>query len=470
MMTLPAIPVDQLRQNLPAVVLGSWFLLVGIASCSIALLRRRAESRVLIWFGLFIGLYGIRGLAQALMVLQLADPAGWAAGLVRTIHFTLAIPGIFFWVELSRGWIRRLILSLGVVSSCIAVLGLLFHLLGLEDLVLLEMNLVVSIGSMVVLSVLLLFPNRTRGKLLLQTRVLAIVLPVLVFLSIAVNLLWLVRVPPPRYLEPVAFMVWVFALGYEATSRTFANEKRLIAIDTELETARSMQAAILPSQVPQLPGLRIAATYTPMSAVAGDFYHFIEIDEHRIGILIADVTGHGVPAALIASMIKVAMQSVVPLADEPALVMARLNQILTPELGGSLTSAAYLLIDAEHRRARYSAAGHPPLLHWRPCDGAVERIESNGLLFGVLPDCEYPVAEVTLAPGDRLLLYTDGLTEPENRNQEQFGDRRLAEILNAARSAEASMLATRILQDLKQWSTAGESQQDDITLVIADLL
>jgi sigma-B regulation protein RsbU (phosphoserine phosphatase) len=470
MTSSPAVSADLLRQNLPAVVLGSWFVLIGVVSCGLAMLRRRADSRPLVWFGLFIGLYGVRDLAGASLYFHLAAPHGWAAGLVRAIDFCVAIPGIFFWVELSRGWVRRLILSFGIATCSIAALGLTVHLLGVSDTIPLSLNLAVTIGSMMTVCILLLLPGRTRGKLLLQSKIVRIVLPLLVLLALAINLLWLVRFPPPRYLEPIAFMVWIFSLGYEAVSRSFANERRLIAIDTELETARRMQAAILPAYAPDVPGLRIAATYGPMSAVAGDFYHFVKIDERRLGILIADVTGHGVPAALIASMIKVALQSVIPVAGEPEQVMRRLNQILTPELGGSLTSAAYLLVDAKARRARYSAAGHPPLVHWRACCGTVRRIESNGLLFGVLPEAEYPVAEVLLAPGDRLLLYTDGLSEPENRVEEPFGERRLGEVLGSSKNEDAATLSEHILAALRQWTRDSTSQQDDITLIVADVL
>jgi serine phosphatase RsbU (regulator of sigma subunit) len=147
-----------------------------------------------------------------------------------------------------------------------------------------------------------------------------------------------------------------------------------------------------------------------MAAVAGDFYWFIAVDPHRAGFLVADVSGHGVPAALIASMIKVPMQSVVPCADDPQAVLRGLARALSGQLHGQFVTAAYLWLDTENRRALYSAAGHPPLLRWRK--GKLERIQSNGLLLGVRPeDDAYPVCTTPIQPGDRFLLYTDGLTE-----------------------------------------------------------
>lgn len=146
-----------------------------------------------------------------------------------------------------------------------------------------------------------------------------------------------------------------------------------------MEIARQIQASILPTSVPEVKNLRIAASYRPMAAVAGDFYEFIQLDQHRLGVLVADVSGHGVPAALSASMIKVAVQSVVSCAHDPAEVLRILNRILSGQLRNQFVSAAFLWVDMEIAQALYSAAGHPALLCWR--EGKLQHIESNGLLL-----------------------------------------------------------------------------------------
>ena len=151
-----------------------------------------------------------------------------------------------------------------------------------------------------------------------------------------------------------------------------------------------------------------------MTEVAGDFYEYLPMDDYRAGFLVADVSGHGVPAALIASMIKVAVQSVASFASDPSELLRRLRDILSAQLQGQFVSAAYLWIDTETRTARYSAAGHPPLLCWCAACSKLARVESNGLLFGAPFDGDYPVREIPFASGDRFLLYTDGLSEPEN--------------------------------------------------------
>src|SRR5438132_8240406 len=127
--------------------------------------------------------------------------------------------------------------------------------------------------------------------------------------------------------------------------------------------------------------LLISASYNPNTAVAGDFYQFVPSSDNHLGILVADVSGHGMPAALISSMIKVAMQSVAVHADDPAQVLGGLNRILSSEAHGQFASATYVLIDTENRNALYSPTGSLALLCWRSTRGEMQRIESNGLLF-----------------------------------------------------------------------------------------
>ena len=173
----------------------------------------------------------------------------------------------------------------------------------------------------------------------------------------------------------------------------FDSERRLITIDNEMETGRQIQSSILPDKVPELDNLNIAVAYYPMTSVAGDFYDFIEINKIETGFLVADVSGHGVPAALICSMIKIAMQSVITSAHDPGEVLRLLGSILGNQLHGQFVTAAYLYINSEIRQARYAAAGHPPILYWNSVAEPVEQIESNGLVIGVLKETTYPVRE-----------------------------------------------------------------------------
>jgi sigma-B regulation protein RsbU (phosphoserine phosphatase) len=146
-----------------------------------------------------------------------------------------------------------------------------------------------------------------------------------------------------------------------------------------------------------------------------------------------------------------------------------LNGILSHQLRGQFVTAAYLFIDLEHRSALYSGAGHPPLLYWNAPEKQLQKIESNGLLFGVLKETEYPVRELQLRSGDRFLLYTDGLVEAENAAGEAFGDRQLQEMIAANASLPATELSAQILEKLGQWQSQSGTQQDDVTLIVIDV-
>jgi phosphoserine phosphatase RsbU/P len=282
------------------------------------------------------------------------------------------------------------------------------------------------------------------------------------------NLSRLMGFENPRILDHLGFAILLFSFGYVALQLVFANERRLLSVENELAIARELQTSILPRGVPEISNLSFSAVYRPMTAVAGDFYEFIPVDQKRVGILVADVTGHGVPAALIASMIKVAMQSVVSCACDPREVLRGLNRILFSQLHDQLVSAAYLWLDTENRNALYSAAGHPPLL--RLSDGTLERVESNGLLFGVIADPEYPVCKLPIRSGDRFLLYTDGVIEPENARGDSFGDRKLEEVIRNNQSRPPSEMSDQLLSEIRLWRPAGLGQQDDITLIVIDVV
>ena len=252
-----------------------------------------------------------------------------------------------------------------------------------------------------------------------------------------------------------------------------AHEKiaqQLVAINIEMEMARQIQLSILPSDTPKVKGLDIAVRYLPMSSVAGDFYDFIIVDEQHVGILIADVTGHGLPAALIASMLQVALSAQSPHASEPGRVLEGLNRALCGKFTSHFATAAYLFVDMEKNSITYAGAGHPPLLLWRGLIGSASEFSENGLLLGHFPEETYSVVRVPLEPGDRAVLYTDGILETMNPLDQEFGVDLFKQFLERNHSLGAELLANALLDELSRWSghPTGEGQRDDITLLSID--
>jgi sigma-B regulation protein RsbU (phosphoserine phosphatase) len=200
-----------------------------------------------------------------------------------------------------------------------------------------------------------------------------------------------------------------------------------------------------------------------MQSVAGDLYDVIECDSDRMGLLIADVSGHGVPAALIASMVKMAAISQREHAAHPAQLLAGMNRALCGNTQGQYVTAAYAWLDGESREMRYAAAGHPSMLLLR--DGAVTEIEENGLLLAAANDAGYTEKRVALEPGDRLLLYTDGLIEARDAAGEMFGEASLSAEVAKTAGLPAAEAADAIVASVQSWAP---TQDDDLTILICD--
>jgi phosphoserine phosphatase RsbU/P len=265
------------------------------------------------------------------------------------------------------------------------------------------------------------------------------------------------------YIEPIGFAFFLATLGYVAAKRSIHRDQQFSEIQKELQIARRIQTSILPLAYPQSDHFQVAARYVPMTAVAGDFYDFLVADKQQAGLFIADVSGHGVPAALIASMVKLAATSQRANTADPALLLSGMNTILCGNTQEQFVTAAYVHLDAASSTLRYSAAAHPPMLLLRA--GKVIPIEENGLMLAAFSFATYATIEQPLQSGDRLVLYTDGILEAANAAGEEFGPERLAALLQKSAPLSPDEAADHIISSLKLWS---KSQNDDLTVLICD--
>jgi phosphoserine phosphatase RsbU/P len=461
-----------LREQLGGIVQGTIFLFMGLAACSVAaILRGRRGIRLFVWLGIWSAIYGVQRLARTQTVVaalphwfQIAVPY-----IQVVIAYLMAVVAWVAWAELSVGKMRVFLRALIVAGLAIGLAGIgWFAVNGVSNTLLPYTNLLVT-ASLIVLVTVVAAPKLSARYLVLPDRgVLAVGSLVFAGEALLVNLARPLQIHLPGVLDSLGFASLLFSFGYVAVRIAVTNERRLLSIDKELEIARELQLSTLPESIPELLGLRIAAVYEPMTAVAGDFYDFLPVDDYRIGLLVADVSGHGVPAALGAAMIKTAMQSVASCAHDPREMLSGLDRILSGQLQGQLVTAAYLWIDTQAGLALYSAAGHPPLLRCRA--GKMERIDSNGLIFGVMPGSDYPVRTLPISSGDRFLLYTDGLIEAVNTEGDFFGDWRLAEVMRIHANSTPAELSLRLLAELRDWHPASINQNDDITIIVVDVL
>ena len=430
-------------------------LAIGMGSILVQCLRRKTQDRVRLWFGLLAILYGYR----ALLMTESARFFLTGRSIrfqIALVTFTIGIPAILFgWglVAKPQNWVTK---SLLTVNALMAVTFLLFFANDRVVGALYVMNNVLVIGFTIAMIVYLF---TVSAKEVPELKTLRIVLLVWGAFVIYNNLRGWFPTGGADF-EFIGFALFLCSLGYVVAQRSLHNEEALLAIRNELEIARRIQTSILPVGMPEISGLHVAAQYVPMSEVAGDFYDFLVVDEMRLGVLIADVSGHGVPAALVASMVKVAIAAQAEHADDPAKVMTGLNSILTGKMQGQFVTAAYLFLDLETGMGRYSAAGHPPLLHYCAASNSIQSVVENGLLLGVLPFASYTSKTLTVGHGDRFLLYTDGVLEASLRGEE-FGEDRIKLVLSQPLSAV--QLCASLSKEVSAWSKGIAG--DDITIV-----
>src|SRR5215469_9434290 len=246
--------------------------------------------------------------------------------------------------------------------------------------------------------------------------------------------------------------------------------RQLATMNSELEMARQVQLSILPREIPELSGLEIVARYLPMRSVAGDFYDFLVVDDKHVGILIADVSGHGLPSALIASMLQSALAWQRPHASDPGEVLSGLNRSITGKFERYFVTAAYLFVDLENGTFQYAGAGHPPLLMWQAKLGRASEYVENGLMLGPFATSTYSSVSFSLEHSDRIVLFTDGIVEAKNPSGTEFGVDRVRQILQTKHDLPLGRFADAVLYGLSDWSehAIGSSQSDDMTLLAID--
>jgi serine phosphatase RsbU (regulator of sigma subunit)/anti-sigma regulatory factor (Ser/Thr protein kinase) len=235
-------------------------------------------------------------------------------------------------------------------------------------------------------------------------------------------------------------------------------------IDQELRVARLIQQTLLPKSEPELPGWQISAHYQPARAVGGDFYDFIDLPNGQLAIIVGDVTDKGVPAALVMATTRSILRGAVRRLIAPGPVLQRTNELLYPEIPPKMfVTCLCTVLDPASGRLHYANAGHDlPYLRYA---GGVEELRAVGMPLGLMPNMQYEEHEITLAPGDSLLFYSDGLVEAHNVQHEMFGFPRLQAFVENNTAIAGPALISTLLGELSAFVGPDAQQEDDITLV-----
>lgn len=460
----------QTRREIFEILVGGLLTALGIGVVALSLLRRRAGDHTMIAFGLFALLYGIRT-PFLRFVFSLSTPFwhywnGFVTYLVPIAAY------LFFEQILGKGWKHsiRLLVCIQVIFALTAI-G--FGVASAAPYAAMPANNLLTLAAILVLLPNVFSRGRRPGH---ELRVLRFGSVVFGAFALHANLaaLMAMQILPQFHLgrdwEPVGFLVFIGCLGYIAARRVYVTEKKLLGISQELETARQIQSFILPQPTVDMSDVDITSRYVPMTAVAGDFYDFLVVDENRIGVLVADVSGHGVPAALIGAMIKIAFAAQRPHADDPAKVLSGINGALCGKLESDFVTAAYCFFDTARGTASYGGAGHPPLLLWHRKQGGLTEYRSTAAILGQLESAVYRTRLIALTPGDRIFMLSDGIFEAADPAGKLFGWERLKASIAANSDLRAEELADELLRQITAWSSKDgrPEREDDLTLIIVD--
>jgi phosphoserine phosphatase RsbU/P len=435
---------------------GSACVTVGIVCVGYCILRKRFEP-LLVWMSVFAALYGIRLWLQSdLMGLELARNT-ILTRIAVAIDFLIPIPGLRFLLiagftgrsgKASAKRFSTIFVALAVLALIFGPKPILYSINGTVVSIFLWIMLFRSLGS------------RSRQKDFAAVRIGVLSFVVLALFDTTLGRAW--RLPR---IEPLGFAAMLGTFGYMAARQTLDRELELGEIRKELDLARSIQQSILPASFPASKSFRVAVNYRPMTSVAGDLYDFLVANDVEAGLLIADVSGHGVPAAMIASMAKMAADSERAQAAQPAALLHAMNSALHGNTHGEMITAAYAYLNAERNELCYAAAGHPAMFLLR--NGRVTEVAENGLPLAAAAVDSYQEKRIALNQGDRLLLYTDGMVEARNASGEMFGEQRLGNALASTGNMRAEQAVAQIMASIDQWSA---EQDDDRTVLICDYL
>jgi hypothetical protein len=232
----------------------------------------------------------------------------------------------------------------------------------------------------------------------------------------------------------------------------------------DAEAARDIQQNLLPKDIPQIPNMQISGVWHPARLVGGDYYDVLQFGAHKVALCIGDVVGKGMPAAMLMSNLQAGVKAYASEFRTPRDLCEQVNRLTSRNIGvGKFITFFYGLLDGEARRLTYTNAGHnPPVLVRR--DGKVLRLDTGGALLGVFPDWKYEEAQIELAPGDRLLLFTDGVSEVQDGKGHDFGEGLLTDLLEANRELDAAELLQKVIEAITAFS--GGNFDDDVTLIL----
>jgi|GEM_PF-4409883 len=290
------------------------------------------------------------------------------------------------------------------------------------------------------------------------------------------DLLQLLIIEIPFFLPGTKFIGFIIlaftmmiALGAHIVD-IFRNADKTARLNFEVDTAQKIQLQLLPATIPRMAGAAITGRFVPFEKVGGDFYDVIPLSDGRCAIMIADVSGHGIAAAMIASMTHMTLGYMLNHYSEPDVILRELNNQITPKITPNFVTMVFGFFDPKSGTFTYANAGHPPFLYCIPDERVCHRCSTAGMLLGMKTGNNYEKQIISMKPESRLLLYTDGLFERHNKiSGEDYGEDRLLQLFQSSCDRPIHRQATLLLDQI--WSFGGMSPyDDDVTFLLIEKL
>ncbi|MBN2159933.1 MAG: SpoIIE family protein phosphatase [Spirochaetes bacterium] len=249
-------------------------------------------------------------------------------------------------------------------------------------------------------------------------------------------------------------------------------KSRFNLIQSELGIAREIQMSLIPRGLPEISNIRFGVRYEPSAQVGGDFYDYHIVSDRRIGFLVADVAGHGIPAAMIAAMLQVAYTFYKNESVEPPVLFKKINSVMEQYPHGLYLTACCVFIDLDEMKMYHANAGHRPLIIWRASENRIISDKIYDTPLGIFPNSTYSMNEIEIRDRDRIILFTDGIVEARNQNRRLFGEERLHDVIRDHHDMIPERLVGKVLDTVREWTgiASGESLEDDVTIIVMDII
>ncbi|OHD55980.1 MAG: hypothetical protein A2Y33_11005 [Spirochaetes bacterium GWF1_51_8] len=446
------------------------FITLSVLFLMVYIIRARYREKIFLYISLFFCFFALNDLSSSFFLPIFFNTLPYYNNQIMAVTYLLTSPFLVaFYRELfGLGIWKRLLLVMVVVESLIAAVFIPLSILRelqtdmwLADQAIRAVEILLSIGA-----IFYYISHSARS----YKKIILLVSLITMGFATSLNLMMNIKMIGENYiLVDILLFVHFILLGIVMILNISETEGNFIRMRQELETAKRIQNSILPKKTPDIPGIEIQSRYIPMAGIAGDFYDYYSDDEGNLGAVVADVSGHGVPAALIASMVKVSFASKIGSIRNPEKVLKGMNDNLTGNVENQFITAGCLFLDSRNKLLSYSNAAHPALIVYRRSTNEIITLKPKGSIMGYFVNQEYLTETIPVQPGDRILLYTDGIIECSDAHGEEFGEDHLFRFLKFSDKMKADEFCNELIRTLEHWKEKRVGFDDDITLVLIDI-